>query len=160
MRKTTSSVREKNLVLSEWEKPRPQWVRKTTFSVSEKNLVLSEWEKPRPQWVRKTTFSVSEKNLVLSEWEKPRPQGVKKTTSSGRDKNHVLSAWNRDLIRTSVDVCGHKNSVFLAACVIEINAKVNIMLFRTLYSTEFQAPCSAGLNLGQPQNCIYGIYGP
>jgi hypothetical protein len=96
-------VSEKNHVLSEWEKPRPQWVWKTTSSVSEKNHVLSEWQKPCPQWVWKTTSSVSEKNHVLSEWEnhvlseweKPRPQWVRKTMSSVSDKNHVLSEWEK-----------------------------------------------------------------
>ena len=50
--------------------------------------------------------------------------------------------------------------VFLASCVIEKDVKVNIMLFRTLSSIEFQGTCSRDLNLGQPVSYISGIYGP
>ena len=46
-----------------------------------------------------------------------------------------------------------------SSCVIEKDVKVNIMLFRTLCSTEFQYSCSRILNLGQSENCIFGIYG-
>ena len=36
-----------------------------------------------------------------------------------------------------------------SSCVIEKDVKVNIMLFRTLCSIEFQDSCSRILNLGQ-----------
>jgi hypothetical protein len=38
--------------------------------------------------------------------------------------------------------------------------KVNIMLFRTLCSIEFEGSCRGNLNLGQSENYIFGIYGP
>jgi hypothetical protein len=44
-----------------------------------------------------------------------------------------------------------------SSCVIE-DVKVNIMPFRTLCSIEFQGSCSRDLNLGQSENCIFGIY--
>ena len=68
-------------------------------------------------------------------------------------------AFCRCLIRASLDVRGDKKQVFSAACVIEKDVKVKFMLFRTLYSIEFQGTCSRDLNLGQPENCIVGIYG-
>jgi hypothetical protein len=61
---------------------------------------------------------------------------------------------------TTIDVRGHKKQFFPAASVIEKDVKVNIMLFRTLCSIEFQGPCSRNLNLRQSENCIFGIYGP
>jgi hypothetical protein len=42
--------------------------------------------------------------------------------------------------------------------VIENDVKVNIMPFRTLSSIEFQGFCYRDLNLGQSENCIFGIY--
>ena len=42
--------------------------------------------------------------------------------------------------------------------VIENYVKVDIMPFRTLSSIEFQGSCSRDLNLGQSENCIFGIY--
>jgi hypothetical protein len=50
--------------------------------------------------------------------------------------------------------------VFPVACVHEKDVKVNIMLFRTLCSIEFQGTCSRDLTLGQPESYISGIYGP
>jgi hypothetical protein len=47
-----------------------------------------------------------------------------------------------------------------SSCVIEKDVKVNIMLFRTLCSTEFQGSCSRNLNLPRSENCIFEIYGP
>jgi hypothetical protein len=73
---------------------------------------------------------------------------------------YVQYAFWRCLIRASVDVRGDKKQVFSAACVIEKDVKVNIMLFRTLCSIEFQGTCSRDLNLGQPGTYISGIYGP
>jgi hypothetical protein len=69
-------------------------------------------------------------------------------------------AFFRRLIRASLDVRGDKKQVFPAACVIEKDVKVNIMLFRTLCSIEFQATFSRDLNLGHPESYISGIYGP
>ena len=66
----------------------------------------------------------------------------------------------RRFIRASLYVHGDKKQVFPAACVIEKDVKVNIMLFRTLCSIEFQGTCSRDLNLGQPESYISGIYGP
>jgi hypothetical protein len=57
-----------------------------------------------------------------------------------------------------ITVRGDKEQVFSAAWVIEKDVKVNIMLFRTLCSIEVQGPCSRYLNLGQSENCIFGIY--
>ena len=54
--------------------------------------------------------------------------------------------------------CGHKKQVFPLACVIEKDVKVNIMRFRTLCSFEFQGSCCRDVNLGQSENCIFGIY--
>ena len=45
-------------------------------------------------------------------------------------------------------------------CINEKYVKVNIMLFRTLRSIEFEGPCSRDLNLGKPESCISGIYYP
>ena len=42
--------------------------------------------------------------------------------------------------------------------VIENYVKVDIMPFRTLSSIKFQGSCSRDLNLGQSENCIFGIY--
>ena len=42
--------------------------------------------------------------------------------------------------------------------VIENDVKVDIMPFRTLSSIEFQGSCSRDLNMGQSENCIFGIY--
>jgi hypothetical protein len=53
-----------------------------------------------------------------------------------------------------------KKAVFPAARIIEKDAKVNIMLFRTLRSIEFQGPCSRNLNFSRSENCIFEIYGP
>jgi hypothetical protein len=58
---------------------------------------------------------------------------------------------------TSVDIT---KAVFPAAVVIEKDVKVNIMLFRTLCSIEFQGRCSRKLNLSRSENSIFGIYGP
>ena len=69
-------------------------------------------------------------------------------------------AFCRRFIRASLYVHGDKKQVFPAACVIEKDVKVNIMLFRTLSSIEFQGTCSRDLNLGQPESYISGIYGP
>jgi hypothetical protein len=55
-------------------------------------------------------------------------------------------------------VRGGKRQVFPAACVIEKDVKVNIMRFRTLCSIKFQGSCSRDANLGQYENCIFGIY--
>jgi hypothetical protein len=55
--------------------------------------------------------------------------------------------------RQSLDI---KTSFF--SSVIENDVKVNIMPFRTLSSIEFQGYCSRDLNLGQSENCIFGIY--
>ena len=63
-------------------------------------------------------------------------------------------------IRASLDVRGDKKQVLPAACLIEKDVKVNIMLFRTLCSIEFQGTCSRDLNLGQPESYISGIYSP
>jgi hypothetical protein len=52
----------------------------------------------------------------------------------------------------------YKKQVFPPACVIEKEVKVNITRFRTLCSIEFQGSCSRDVNLGQSQNCIFGIY--
>jgi hypothetical protein len=68
-------------------------------------------------------------------------------------------AFCRRLIRASLDVLEDKKQVFPAACVIEKDVKFNIMLFRTLCSIEVQGSCSRNLNLGQSENCIFGIYG-
>jgi hypothetical protein len=73
---------------------------------------------------------------------------------------YVQYTFWRCLIRASVDVRGDKKQVFSAACVIEKDVKVNIMLFRTLCSIEFQGTCGRDLNLGQPESYISGIYGP
>ena len=43
-------------------------------------------------------------------------------------------------------------------CLIEKNVKVNIMLFRTLCSIEFQGSCSKNVNVRQFENCNFGIY--
>jgi hypothetical protein len=67
-------------------------------------------------------------------------------------------AFCRCLIGASLDVRGDKKQVFSAACVIDKDVKVNIMLFRTLCSIEVQGSCSRYLNLGQSENCIFGIY--
>jgi hypothetical protein len=45
-----------------------------------------------------------------------------------------------------------------SSSVIENDVKVNIMPFRTLSSIEFQGSCSRDLNMGQSENCIFGIY--
>ena len=63
-------------------------------------------------------------------------------------------------MRVSLDVRGHKKAVFPAARVIEKKVKVNIMLFRTLCSIEFQGPCSRNVNLPRSDYCIFVIYGP
>ena len=55
---------------------------------------------------------------------------------------YCLYAFCRRLIRASLGVRGDKKQVFPAACVIEKDVKVNIMLFRTLCSIEFQGTCS------------------
>ena len=56
-------------------------------------------------------------------------------------------AFCRCLIGASLDVRGDKKQVFSAACVIEKDANVNIIPFRTLRSIEFQGPCSRNLKL-------------
>ena len=38
------------------------------------------------------------------------------------------------------------------------NVKVNFMSFRTLCPIEFQGSCSRDLNLGQSEDCIFGIF--
>ena len=53
----------------------------------------------------------------------------------------------------------YKKQVFPAVCVIEKDVKVNIMRFRTLYSTEFRGYCSKNLNLSRSENRIFGICG-
>jgi hypothetical protein len=80
-----------------------------------------------------------------------------------RSENYISGSTVHML---SVDVLfvHHETSVIAAFsfCVIEKDVKVNIIYaaIRTLCSIEFQGPCSRDLNLGQPENCISGMYGP
>ena len=64
-----------------------------------------------------------------------------------------LSIPHSCITRQSLDI---KTS--FSNSVIENDVKVDIMPFRTLSSIEFQGSCSRDLNLGQSENCIFGIY--
>ena len=69
-----------------------------------------------------------------------------------------LAFW-RYLTRASPDLSVEVKGGF-SSCLIEKNVKVNIMLFRTLCSIEFQGSCSKKLNIRRlSDNSIFGIYG-
>jgi hypothetical protein len=57
----------------------------------------------------------------------------------------------------SLDLSVERSRFF--SCAIEKDVKVNVILFRTLCSIEFQGSCSKNLNLLLSENCIFGIYG-
>jgi hypothetical protein len=87
--------------------------------------------------------------------------GIKLNLSQSKNCISVIYgqyAFCRCLIGASLDVCGDTKQVFSAACVIEKDVKVNIMLFGTLCSIEVQGSCSRYFNLGQSENSIFGIY--
>ena len=63
----------------------------------------------------------------------------------------------RCLTRTSLDLSGEVKSRFFQLSNRK-NVKVNIVRFRILCSIEFQGSYSRDLNMGQFENCIFGIY--
>ena len=80
----------------------------------------------------------------------------------GQSENSIFGIYDkysfcRCLTGTSLALSGEVKSRFLQLSNRK-NVKVNIMPFRTLSSIAFQGSCSRDLNLGQSENCIYGIY--
>jgi hypothetical protein len=82
----------------------------------------------------------------------------------GQSENCIFGIYDqlafcRYLTRASQDLSMEVQAGF-SSCLIEKNVKVNIMLFRTLCSVEFQGSCSKNLNIRRSENYIFGIYGP
>jgi hypothetical protein len=79
----------------------------------------------------------------------------------GQSENSIFGIYDQlafcqYLTLASTDLSMEVKACF-SSCLIEKNVKVNIMLFRTLCSVEFQGSCSKNLNIRLSQNCVFGI---